>query len=111
MLGLHDDTDSDDEDPFTVVVTDAVLFAVFESETLPVTDAEFVIVPATVGVTTIVIVALPPFVIVPRLQLTVAPPVHVPSVVATDLNVVPEGNASVTLTPGASLPVLVTPSV
>ena len=109
--GLQLDTDSVD-DEFTVVTTCVLLFAVLGSTVLALTDAEFVIAPATFGVTTMVTVALPPFAIVPRLQLTVAPPVHVPCDGVAEPNVMLEGSVSVTLTPHAAFgPALVTVSV
>ena len=49
-----------------------------------------------------VIVAEPPLAIAPRLQVTVAPPVHDPCVVVAESNVVPRGTASETVTPWAS---------
>jgi hypothetical protein len=67
---------------------------------------------AAVGFTTIAIVALCPFVMVPRVQFTVVVPVHVPSVVLVDTHVTFAGNVSVTATPVAALgPLFVTTMV
>ena len=54
--------------------------------------------PGSVGRTTIVIVARPPLAIVPRLQRTTLPPVHVPWLLATETKVVAAGSASATRT-------------
>jgi hypothetical protein len=65
--------------PLIVVVAVAVLFDELVSISLQVTLAVFVIVPAVVGVTTIVTVALAPLDSVPMLQVTVLPDLlHVP---------------------------------
>ena len=54
--------------------------------------------PGAVGRTTIVIAARPPFRIVPRLQRTMRPPVHVPWLLATETKFVAAGSASATRT-------------
>src|SRR5262249_58917394 len=79
---------------------------------VPVIEAVFVNVNVPVVVfagteTTIDTVAdVFPAASVPRLQLTVAVPVHVPCEAVEDTNVVPAGNVSLTVTPvAAGLPV------
>ena len=74
------------------------LFAVFASDWSPTTVAVLSNAPASVGRTTIVIVARPPLSIVPRLQRTTRPPVHVPWLLATETKVVAPGSASATRT-------------
>ena len=84
--------------PVTAVVAVAVLLAVSGSGTVDVTLTVFVSVPACVAVTTVVIVALEPFCIVPRLHVTVVVPEQLPCDVAADTNVTPAGNTSVAVT-------------
>ena len=79
----------------------AVLFAVFDSVSLPTTVAVFVSVPAVVAVVTSVIVTDAPFPMVPSWQVISAPPAQVPCVVATETKLVPAGSGSATLTPVA----------
>src|SRR3990172_6475466 len=88
---------------FTVVVTGGVvLLPVFGScvglDTVAVLVSEPTVAAAAVGFTTIVIVALCPFVMVPSVHVTVAVPLHVPSVVVVDTHVAFTGNVSVTST-------------
>lgn len=94
----------------TVVLTVAVLFPGTGSVSLAATLAVFVSVPAAVGLTTIVTVALAVFARVPRLQLTVA--VQIPWLGVTETKVTFVGTASVKVTPVAGDgPLLVTMSV
>lgn len=94
---------------FTVVVPGALLFAVFGSVSFAVTLAVLLNVPAAVGVTTIVTVALAPLINVPRVHETVVVPVQLPCVVDDETNVAPAGNGSVITTLVAELgPLLVT---
>jgi hypothetical protein len=66
-------------------------------------------VPAAVGVTTIVTVALAPLATLPRLQVTVLVPLQPPWLGVADTNVVAAGNVSVTVTAEAEVgPPLVT---
>src|SRR5438132_520610 len=95
----------------TWVVADAVLLALFGSDSLPVTVALLVMVPAVAGaVALIVIVALAPEARGPTAQVTVPEAlVQVPWVELADTNVTPEGSVSVTVAPvAASGPLLVT---
>jgi hypothetical protein len=87
-----------DDDPVTVVEVVAVLSEVIGSGVVEVTLTVFTSVPACVAVTTIVIVALAWFAIVPKLQVTVVVPVHVPTEVVADTKLTPAGNASVIAT-------------
>ena len=98
---------------FTVVVVVAVLLLEFVSVSLQVAVAVFVIVPAVVGVTTMVTVALAPFDSVPMLQVTVLPDLlHVPCVDVADTYVTLAGSVSVSVTPVAvSGPLFFTPTV
>jgi len=97
-------------DAVTVVLTVAVLFPGTGSVSLAAMLAVFVTVPAAVGMTTIVTVALAAFAKVPRLQLTAA--VQVPWLGVAETNVTPVGTASVKVTPVAGDgPLLVTVSV
>src|SRR5690349_8113873 len=80
------------------VVAEAVLLVELESASLPVTAAEFVNCPASVGMTTIVTMALPPAARLPTLQFTVAVPLQLPCVVVAETNVTPAGSVSVTFT-------------
>ena len=97
-------------DATTGVLTVAVLFVGTGSVSFAATLAVFVSVPAAVGLTTIVTVALAVFASVPRLQLTVA--VQVPWLGVAETNVTPVGTVSVKVTPVAGDgPLLVTVSV
>jgi hypothetical protein len=94
-------------DAVTGVLRVAVLFPGTGSVSLAATLAVFVTVPAAVGVTTIVTVALAALARVPRLQLTAA--VQVPWLGVAETNVTPVGTASVKVTPVAGDgPLLVT---
>src|SRR6266566_2567421 len=79
----------------------AVLFAVFDSGSLPTTITVFVKVPAVVVFTTIVIVTLSPLARVPSWQVTTLVLEHVPFVVFTETNVTSVGSVSVATTPVA----------
>jgi hypothetical protein len=97
------------DEPVTVVEVVAELFAVTGSGVVEVTLAVFVSVPAAVGVTTMVMVAVAAFANVPRLQVTVVVPEHEPVDAVAETKVTPAGNPSVTATPwAASGPLLVT---
>ena len=79
---------------------------------VPVTVTVFVNCPACVARTTTVTVAEAFAASVPRLQLIVAPPVHVPCVVETDRNAIGPGSGSTSSTFVAVLgPLFVTTSV
>jgi len=85
------------------------LLAVLGSGVVEVTLAVLTSVPAWVRLTTIVMFALWPLVIVPRVQVTVVVPVHEPSDVAEETKATPTGNASVMATLAALIgPLLVT---
>ena len=98
--------------PATIVLADALLFAVFASVEDDVADAVLVIVVPTgaLEATTMVNVAVDPAPTVAAVhEMTPVPPtagfVHVnggPLVCASDTNVVPTGTASVRVTPVAS---------
>ena len=94
----------------TVVLVVAVLLAELVSVSLQVTVAVLVIVPAAVGATAIVTVALDPFERVPILQVTVLPVlVQLPCVDVAETYVTLEGSVSISVTPVAvSGPLLVT---
>ena len=94
------------------MVTLALLFEVFESRPLLDTLAVLGTEPAAVGVTAIVIVAVAPWLIVPRVQDTVPEEFeHEPWDGCAEPKVTPLGNVSVTFTayagselgPGASM--------
>ena len=92
----------------TVVLSTAVLLAGSGSETPLDTVAELLRVPAAVGMITIVTVADEALVKVPRLQMTIPVPLHVPWLKVEEVNVTPPGKVSVTSTPVAvSGPLLV----
>jgi hypothetical protein len=77
----------------------AVLSDVSLSISLLATLAVLVIVPAALGVTTMVMVALAPLVSVPRLQVTVLPDrLQLPWLDEEETNVTLDGRVSVTLT-------------
>src|ERR1700753_1164346 len=58
--------------------------------------------PATEGMTTMVIVAWPPFGTVPRLHSSAVPPAQEPWLELTETRVMPGGRVSATVTPEAS---------
>ena len=94
---------------FTVVPVEELLLVTSGSDTPLVTLAVLSRVPAAVGVMTIVIVALPPLLIVPRAHVTVLVPLQLPWLVEEETKVTPPGNVSVTTTPvAASGPLFVT---
>ena len=84
----------------TVVVAVAELFAALGSLTEEVAVAVFDTEAAADAVAraTIATITELPLLMVPRLQLTVVVPVHVPAVVAAETNVSPAGNVSVRFT-------------
>jgi hypothetical protein len=90
-------------DGLTVVLVELELFPRFGSPVVLVTLAVLFNVPAAVGVTTIVTVALPPLLMVPRLQETVLVPVQLPWLGVAETYVAPAGSVSVTVTPDALL--------
>jgi len=95
--------------PLTWTVADAVLFAGFVSDSLPVTVAVFVIEPTVVAVVRIVTVALAPAASPPSWQVTSGLPEHVPCVAELETNVIPAGTGSASVTPLAALgPLFVT---
>ena len=86
-----------------LVVTEAVLFRVFGSVSLPLTVAVLVMVPTEVGLTVIVNVALAPEASEPALQVTVPEAlVQVPWVEVAEPKPTPEGRVSVTVAPVAA---------
>jgi hypothetical protein len=81
-----------------------LLLPILGSDTLLFTVAVLLKPPAVVGVTTIVTVALPPFAMLPRLQVTVLDPLQpLPWLGVADTNITPAGKGSVTVTPVAVL--------
>jgi hypothetical protein len=94
----------------TVVMTDALLLAAFESLSLPDTLAVLMIEPSVVGVViTMVTVAAPPFAREASAQVTVAVSEQVPCDGVADWKVTVPGSESVTVTSVApSGPLLVT---
>jgi len=97
----------------TLVSSESVLFSGLGSNAVDETEAVLVIVPAALGFTTMSIVAEDPFVIVPRLHVTVPPDsVQEPWLGVAETNVTVGGNVSVTSTSeAASGPLLMTASV
>ena len=94
-----------------MVMVVALLSLVSESVSLADTVAELVSVPVARGstVTTMVMVALPPLVMVPRLQVIVLVPLHVPWLGVAETRVTFAGRVSMTVTPVAfEGPLLVT---
>ena len=87
---------------FTVVDTLELLLPATGSSVVADTFAVLLSVPADPGVTTIFTVAPAPFASVPRLHVTVAVPLHEPTVVLDETNVTPDGSTSVTVTPAAA---------
>jgi hypothetical protein len=82
-----------------LIATLLMLFAGFESPFESDTDAELMISPAFGGsVAATSIVADAPASSVPRAQVIVVMPLHVPFVVETELSVTPDGTESTTLT-------------
>src|SRR5205807_2369298 len=85
----------------TVVLAVAVLLSGFGSASVPLTLAVLVSVPAAVGWTTIVTVALAPLARFPRLHVTVLVPEQLPWPAEADTKVTPLGSVSLTVTPVA----------
>ena len=80
----------------------ATLLEEIGSVSLPLTTAVFVILPAAVGVTTMVTVAVVSFAIPPILQVTiVAPRAQLPRVAVAETNVTLLGSLSESVTPEA----------
>src|SRR4030081_3869351 len=87
-------------EPTTVVPADAELLPGFGSDSLPVTVAVLVTVPAVAGaLAPMVNVALAPLARLPAVQVTV--PALLVQPVLADTKVTPEGMGSVTVTPVA----------
>jgi hypothetical protein len=82
----------------TIVFALDELFAVFGSDDDELTELTLVIAPGADGVTTSVIMALSLARISPKLQFTVLVPVQDPLLGLAETRVVPEGNASLTVT-------------
>ena len=97
-------------DYLTRVVTEALLLVVLLSCVVEVIWARLVNVPRADVLATIFTVALVPLIKLPRLQVTVAAPEHVPLVVVAETKDKPLGSASVRMTlsafPGPLLPTL-----
>ena len=85
----------------TVVTAVEVLLAVLESDSVADTVAVLLKLPAAVGVTTRVTVALALLLIVPRGQLTVLVPLQLPWPGVAETKLTPAGKVSVKLTPVA----------
>jgi hypothetical protein len=79
-------------DVFTVVDAVERLLPATGSSVVADTSAVLLNVPADPGVTTIFTVAPAPFASVPRLHVTVAVPLHEPTVVLDETNVTPDGS-------------------
>jgi len=93
----------------TIVDVVAVLLPGTGSVVVLETDAVLAIVPGWDGVTVIVTVAVAPAATAPRLQVTVATPEQVPTLVDDDPKLTPAGSVSVTVTVPAALgPLLLT---
>jgi hypothetical protein len=84
--------------PVTVTAAVAELLVGLGSGTVEVTLTVFDNEPVWDGVTTIVIVALAAFDIVPKLHVTVVVPEQLPCDAIADTNVTPAGNTSVAVT-------------
>lgn len=97
-MGATDSVKARSADAVTEVVTLAELLAGLGSGSVAVTEAVLVMLPAAVGLTTIVTVAVAAFGSVPMLQETVVVPEHVPCVEAAETNVGPAGSVSVRVT-------------
>ena len=82
----------------TVVVTLALLLAVFGSLTVALTEALLLMVPTVIGLMVMVTVAFAPLFSVPIAQLTVAVPLHVPLVETALTKTLLDGNVSVSVT-------------
>jgi len=96
----------------TVVDAVAELFPELGSAVEEDTDAVFASVPAALGRTTIVTVAVAAFASVPRAQVTVVVPEQLPWLELVETKLAPPGSMSVTLTPAAGFgPVLETVKV
>ena len=92
----------------TCLTAVAWLFRIATSTVVVVTAAVFVIVPGVVALTTIVIFAVAPAGSVPREQVTVARPEHVPWLESAETYRTPAGSGSVTTTFSAAIvPLLV----
>jgi hypothetical protein len=86
----------------TVITIVAVLLLVSASITFPVTEAVLESVPAVVGVTTIITVALFPLDNMLKLQVTVLVPLQAPWLGVAETKVTPPGKVSVIVTPAAA---------
>ena len=86
----------------TVIPTEAVLLAKFESASLASTLNVVMIVPGWFNITRIATVAVEPFGIVPRLQMIKSVPKHPPWLTAKPTKVTPGGKSLVSITPVAS---------
>ena len=94
---------------FTVVLTVALSLLATGSHEAEATVAVLLTVPPGVAVTTKVTVAVAGLLMVPRLQMTVLVPLHVPWLGVTETKLAPLGSASVTDTPVAAFgPLFVT---
>jgi hypothetical protein len=94
---------------FTVVLAVALLLPVAGSHEAEATLAVLLTVPPGVAVTTNVTVAVAGLLMLPRLQMTVLVPLHVPWLGVTETNLAPLGSASVTDTSVAAFgPLFVT---
>ena len=84
----------------TEVETDALLFSVLGSDSLALTVAVLLIVPAVVGVTTMVTPTVAALATLPRLHVTVPPAwLQFPCAEDAETKVTPAGNVSLTVTP------------
>src|SRR4051794_16514321 len=83
-----------------------LLFVVSVSLSVVVTLPVLLSAPAVVGLTTIAMPGVPLGATVPREQMTVVVPEHVPWLVTAETNVTPAGSVSMTVTPAAGLIVL-----
>src|SRR3989449_1800392 len=81
---------------FTVVLAVALLLAVTGSDEQEATLTVVLTVPPGVAVTTKVTVAVAELLMVPRLQMTVLVPLHVPWLGVTETKLIPLGSASLT---------------
>ena len=79
----------------------AALFVVFESLSLPTTVAVLLKTPASVGVTTMNIVAVAVAVIVPRLQVITELPLQFPWLAVDETRLTLAGSVRLTVTPVA----------
>src|SRR3954469_7468770 len=90
----------------TLTSTDELLLLVSVSLSVVVTLPVLFSGPAEVGLTTIAMPGAPVGATVPREQMTVVVPEHVPWLVTAETNVTPAGSVSITVTPAAGLIVL-----